>query len=298
MNFSRLDNAIDFLVKNDLIPFIELGFKPRRLMKTANLSLLEVDRENQFSSLEEMRQFFSSFIRHYINRYGVDEVEKWRFEYWRKLNVRVENGEYVRDFQSDKLEDYFREFAIIASSLRDILPEAKVGGGGFPVQHYGKAGLTNLFEQWEKEAVQPDFLSFTTYPYRIEQDRNIYYERRISEQFYMRNALKLVKQVMEEIDYPFRPVYVSEYGLTFSTRNPINDHMSKAANLVQTAISTIGGADLFGYHVGSDLYNEFFDSASLLFGSSGIMTHTGIRKPTFFCFGIYSPALSKHYFQK
>ncbi|BCP60468.1 GH39 family glycosyl hydrolase [Streptococcus parasuis] len=282
INFSRLDNAIDFLVKNDLIPFIELGFKPHRLMKTANLSLLEEERENQFASLKEMSQFFEAFIKHYVKRYGYDEVEKWCFEYWRKLNVKVENGEYVRDFHSDKLEDYFQEFATISCAIKSILPEAKVGGGGFPVQHYGKNGLRELLLKWRDEQSQPSFLSFTTYPYQIEQDQNTYYERRISNQHFINNFLNDVHRAIAEVKFLKVPIYVSEYGLTLSARNPINDHVLKGAFLVQSAFEASNRADLFGYYVGTDLYNEFTDSSSLLFGSSGVFSKTGIRKPSYF----------------
>ncbi len=282
LNFNRLDKVLDFLVNNDLIPYIELGFKPLRLMKSAKNSLLEVQPDLQFTTDKEMYDFFTNFLKHCCNRYGVENVEKWYFEYWKDVNVSVKNQKYILNLHSLGHQDsYLNHFSIIASAFRKVLPTVNIGGGGFPIHHYDKEELKTLLSSWRKQE-RPNFLTFTAYPYRLESDNSSYYEHRISDMQYLENKLLSIREVAKETGFSHLPLHISEFGLTLSNRNLINDHVAKGAFLLQTAFTTHTYADLFGYYVVSDLYNEYFDSQHLLFGGSGLISKVGIPKPAFF----------------
>lgn len=75
------------MVNNGIKPYIELAFKPIRLLKTTQNALMEVTREQEFTSDQEMEGFFEEFILHFMKRYGVEEVRSWYFEYWKKEDV-------------------------------------------------------------------------------------------------------------------------------------------------------------------------------------------------------------------
>lgn len=298
LNFSRIDSVIDFLVNNQMKPYIELGFKPIRLLKTTQDALVEIPRNERFDSKKEMSGFFEELLRHFIKRYGSEEVQGWYFEYWKKEDIIFNDLRYSYSPQTDSVhKDYFREFDLIAQAFKKILPEVKVGGGGFPIQHYGKKGFQKLLESWHSFKEYPDFLSITCYPYQLEKEANVYYEKKSTDIFFVKHNLEILKEAIKESGFPEVPIHVSEYSLTLSNRNAINDHCAKGAYLIHNAISTIGKADMFGHWLGTDIYADFHDSQKFLFGGSGLLTKTGVPKPSFYALS-YLQLLYKAIYKK
>lgn len=287
--FARLDAVTDFLVKNNMKPYIELGFKPIRLLKNTQDALKEIPRDQEFESDQEMWDFYNSMVRHFVNRYGHEVVEKWYFEYWEKEGTRFQNLSYQFSLMSDeKHEKYFGEFDIVANAIRSCLPEARVGGGGFPLQHYGKKGFANMLELWKRHKEKPDFISLSCYPYQQEKEGNVYYEKRSTDMDFVKHNLKMAKDVIGQISFPTTDVHISEYSMSLSNRNVVNDSCVKGAFLMQNAISCIGETRMLGHWLFTDAYADFNDSQDLLFGGCGILTKNGIPKPGFYAFEFLS----------
>jgi|GEM_PF-3923288 len=61
-NYSRLNEITDFLVSHHLKPYIELGFKPIRILKTIKCAVKEIERDPQFEFDLEMCDFYRSLI--------------------------------------------------------------------------------------------------------------------------------------------------------------------------------------------------------------------------------------------
>lgn len=285
-HFGRLDEAVDFLVKNDLKPYIELGFKPMRILKNTREALLEISREQEFESDQEMADFFTEFVEHFVKRYGSEEVQTWYFEYWKKEKLTFDkNMSFTYSPMSEaNQQEYFRKFDIIASCFRAILPEVKVGGGGFSLQHYKAEGFRNILKWWKMAECQPDFLSFNCYPYQMQNDDGIFFEKKSTDMFFVKHNLELAAKIVKEENFPKTELHVSEYSLTLSNRNAINDSCAKGAFLVQNAFVCYGKADLTGYWLGFDGYADFIDAKHFLFGGCGLLTKTGVPKPAFYAF--------------
>lgn len=285
-HFGRLDEAVDFLVKNGLKPYMELGFKPVRLLKNTREALLEIPREQNFKSEQEMEDFFTDFIEHFVKRYGAEEVQNWYFEYWKKeeLKFDAEMSFTYTLMSSSSQREYFRKFDIIASCFRNVLPNVKVGGGGFSLQHYRTEGFRNILKWWKQAECQPDFLSFNYYPYQMQNDGGTFFEKKSTDLFFVKHNLELAANVLREEHFPETELHVSEYSLTLSNRNVINDSCAKGAFLVQNVLACYGEADLMGYWLGFDGYADFSDAKEFLFGGCGLLTKTGVPKPAFYAF--------------
>lgn len=285
-HFGRLDEAVDFLVKNGLKPYMELGFKPVRLLKSTREALLEIPREQAFESEQEMEDFFTEFIGHLVKRYGSEEVLTWYFEYWKKEELRfdAEMSFTYAPMSSVTQQEYFRQFDVIASCFRAALPGVKVGGGGFSLQHYKADGLRNILRWWRQAKCQPDFLSFNFYPYQMQNDGGIFFEKKSTDIFFVKHNLELAAEVIREENFLDAELHVSEYSLTLSNRNAVNDSCAKGAFLVQNALACCGRADLTGYWFGFDGYADFSDAKQFLFGGCGLLTKTGVPKPAFYAF--------------
>lgn len=285
LNFGRLDNILDFLMSNHLKPYFELGFKPLRLLKNTSNSLLEIPSKDEFYSLAEMENFYYEMMVHFVKRYGADEVETWYFELWKKEDIIfVDNSFQYTPLSSSHTQDYLQKFAAISRGMKRCVPSARIGGGGFSVQHYGKEGLQTLFHEWKKIEYLPDFVSLNCFPYQLQKDENKYFEKKSTDMFFLKHKIEIAREAMAEFDLQIPDLHVSEFSLTLSNRNAINDSCQKGAFLIQTLISTIGDAEIIGYWVGSDMYADYHDTQNFIFGGCGLVTKTGIPKPAFYAF--------------
>lgn len=64
-NYGRLDEILDFLIRQHLCPYIELRSKPLRLLWTANKLFHEREHEEAFTDQKESTAFFQDFFTHW-----------------------------------------------------------------------------------------------------------------------------------------------------------------------------------------------------------------------------------------
>lgn len=285
IHFDKLDEVLDFLVKNDLKPYIELGFEPVKLLRSTDKALLEIQREENFNSEAQMKSFFERMIRHLIKHYEADEVLTWYFEFWRRENLHFQNLEFnFRPLTDEEEQNYFRQFDIVASSLRKYLPRVKIGGAGFPLQHYGSRGFENILTSWLNYSELPSFISLNSYPYQIHQDNNVYYEKKKTDIHFVLHDIEMAQNSIAATNFPVHELHVSEYSMTLSNRNAVNDSCRQGAFLMMNALECIGRANIVGYWLASDSYANFTDTGDFLFGGCGLVSKTGVAKPGFYAF--------------
>lgn len=272
-NFSKLSAILDFLNENGLKPYMELGFKPLRLIKNIQLFILSEERENIFADREEYREFLVQLLKHCANRYGMNEMETWCFEQW-------------KDPREMDMEVYFETFETAYAAIKSFSPHIRVGGAGLN-RDEGHL-FTDIIGQWKTRNYHPDFLSLYSYPYDKGDDdgamgeRMRYNSHHSREQKYMRNYIDYARNTMFENGFMVQELHISEWNFTVSNRNCFNDSAFKGAYIVKNLIDTVEKVDLIGYWLGSDLFTEFYDTNFLLDGSSGLLSKDGIRKPAFY----------------
>lgn len=287
--FQRLDKVFDFLVQHRLKPYVELGFKPIRLLRDPQNALRETPPNAEFYSDEEMRSFYQHFMEHLIKRYDPAEVATWYFEYWEKENLYFSDEGYVfTPMTQEEHEQYFHRFDLLAGTFRACLPDVKIGGGSFPLQHYGKDGFERLLRSWRGHSQKLGFLSLTSFPYQLTQDRAAYYEKKTADTDFVLHNIQLAKSVMASVGMGELPLHIVEYSLSLSSRNVLHDSCANSAFLLYNAIACDGKAEFLGYWLLLDAYLEYYDSHSPLFGGSGLISKYGIAKPSFYALEFYS----------
>lgn len=272
-NFGRVDRGLDFLVSHKLKPYIELSFKPIHVSYSINSALAEKDNDIIFHDRDSYVKVMHDFAAHLINRYGVDEVETWYFELWKddRLNMLDENGWY------------FDCFEIGYEALKRISEKIKVGGAGFAMG-YDRYQYRELIRNWKKRSIHPDFISVYSYSYELLHQDGVYFGKRSLDNSFMKNQLDIFKEVLREEDFMQEEFHVTEWNFTISNRNCINDSCAQGAYVMKTCMESIGKADMLGYWHGSDLHTEFYDTEGVLYGDSGLLTHDGIKKPSYYAF--------------
>ena len=85
-----VDQLFDFLLSIGLKPFIELGFMPSELAAEQSKSVFfNPSFVSGPSSIERWCELLDRFLRHCINRYGREEVESWKLEFWNEPELAV-----------------------------------------------------------------------------------------------------------------------------------------------------------------------------------------------------------------
>src|SRR5690606_36472433 len=218
-NFSNTNKLLDFLIKNRLKPFIELGPKPKIVTKRINQNIiLQTSGEK---TLEEWKNLLRAFLLHCIERYGVEEVETWYFEIWSN-DIDPIHEEFNHNLRHDpsQFEEFFHTFSVLKSILNEIVPSAKAGGCGLTMD-LDSEKLNLFLQQWKKKDIQPDFLSIYLYPIEVNVDsKNVPIKNMLSTNpNYINNKLKHLRSSMKKAGFDKLELNVTEWNISVSNRD-------------------------------------------------------------------------------
>jgi len=260
-NFARLDRVFDFLIENNIYPFIEIGFKPLQKFDQGLRYIFRKERGKVFNTPEEYGNFIYAFMAHYANRYGSEEIENWIIEKWKDRKYHDE--EYYKS--------YFNYFEQAYSAVKKISPVTKVGGAGLSTDELGYA---EFIHHWYNRPVHPDFFTMECYPY-MRSDGT--YQS-------IKDGLNEIKGHLKDAGFTEPEIYICEWNLTVSDRNILNDSVFKGAFIIQNILTVMDQVKIMGYWLATDLASEYDDSNKFLCGSTGLITRNGIKKPGYFAF--------------
>lgn len=271
--FGKLDKVFDFLVEHKIKPYLEMGYKPKTLHRTLRETIVMEERVIPFGGLESYERFISTFVTHLINRYGLEEVEEWYFEHWSGENF--ENNSYN--------EDFFLIFETWYRVLKKHSPKIRVGGGGIGIQ-YGSGNLDRLVKTWCRQKHKPDFITLYCYPYIKGDEDGVAYAIQSTDRDFLKNQLAMAEAVIHNSGLGALEIHVSEWNMTISNRNILNDSCYKGAYLLKSILDCFGKTNVLGYWLGSDIFAEQMDNKKLLFGGCGLLSIQGIKKPAFYAY--------------
>lgn len=270
-NFSKIDRAIDFLIEHGMRPFIELGFKPVYLTRTVDNVIVAEEREIIFKSYQDYADMLYLLLAHWVNRYGLEEVEKWYFEQWG--DPRITSG--------DTYGEYFEVFETAYYTLKSVSSKIKIGGAGFG-RLYSTLDFRGIIDLWKKRMCYPDFISLYSYPYMARSNNKCQNDDRIQDSNFINNQVLMMKEVLEEASMHIPELIITEWSSSVSDWNSLNDSVYKGAFILKSIIDNIDSLDLMGYWWATDILSEFFDTGMLLRGGNGLLTVNGIKKPAFY----------------
>jgi xylan 1,4-beta-xylosidase len=128
-----VDGIFDTYLASGLRPYVELGFMPRALSSApASLPYQHAWRPTiRGASLDggwawpprdyqRWSDLCFELTRHFIQRYGVDEVRRWWFETWNEANLPM--------YWKGTAEEFYKLHDFAIAGVRRALPDARVGG--------------------------------------------------------------------------------------------------------------------------------------------------------------------------
>jgi beta-xylosidase/AraC-like DNA-binding protein len=273
LNYNKLDRIFDFLVGNKMQPYIDLGFKPKIVIKSMDQNVMEQESEILFTSLQRYEEVLKELAAHLVNRYGLELLESWYFELWNdaRLQIGKTDGRYYEIFDAG-----YRILKRYSSKI-------KIGGAGF-ILGYENHLFEKVLSIWKQHNIQPDFLSVYSYGYVMIQQEGILYGKKSLDSQYMINQIEVIRQISQMAGVKEKEIFVSEWNFTISNRNVLNDSCWKAAYLIKNCIDAVDKIDLLAYWHATDLISEHYDTEAIINGDGGLLSKEGIRKPAYFSF--------------
>ena len=270
--FSYVDQVHDAFLAAGIRPFVELGFMPSALASADQTVFWWRGNVTPPSSYDEWSDLVVAVVRHFIERYGADEVRRWPIEVWNEPNLT--------DFwQGADQAEYFRLYETTVRALKGLDADLQVGG---PAISPGADEWWAPFADFVTSRDVPiDFVSRHAYssgpaqhiPFGVYQD------------------LRPPQTLLEQFAAPRRhlagtaladlPAHITEFNTSYRPDNPIHDTAYNAAYLAPVLA---GGGDLvdsFSYWTFCDVFEEQDVPTSLFHGGFGLLTHRQVPKPTY-----------------
>lgn len=284
-NFAYADLLFDFIQEIGLIPYVELGYMPSKLAKTQytvfdNPAICI----SMYNDSEKWQALVQACLSHWIDKYGLANVRKWRFTVFSMNYSRLQ---YTAPVMSH--EDYCKMFEATYQTIKMIDPELKLGGAGcFPGIALAPDGLRRFLLDVKEHGCPPDFITVQCYPHEdFSQDSDFFYftSKQTSmpsvlskDKNFTLHFLQRLNRIRQEIGFADCPVVVEEWNSTLWQRDLSGDTCYKAAWLIKNVLQNYDQAEYLGYWLLTDFLDEWLVPGGVFHGGYGLFTINGIPK--------------------
>ncbi|MER7249673.1 xylan 1,4-beta-xylosidase [Kribbella sp. NPDC000426] len=247
-DFSVVDTIYDKLLTIGLRPVVELGFMPRELASDPSKTVFEYGAIiSPPASYQRWHDLVRALVQHLVDRYGLDEVLTWDFEVWNEANLEV--------FWSGTKAEWMQLYDVSAAAVKSVDPRLAVGGPSSAAAGW----VDDLLDHAKRYGMPVDFVSTHTYG----------------------SPPLDVRASLERHGFGDARVLWTEWGVTPTHFNPINDSVFSGVFLLRGMKSAAGRIDALSYWVASDHFEELGRPPRLLHGGFGLQTVGGLAKPRF-----------------
>ena len=270
-NFFYLDTVLDFFVQNDIALFLDLGQR-KRVIKATSKNELKLEKEsNQPRNGRQWENLLNHFMKHLVRRYGDAVLEKWIFEFPWNLEPYY-NEEY----------SYVSAYRIGRNAVRNVLKKGIVAGLS-PNITVDEIQFSEAVRTLKEENIFPDIVTmrvFMDVAHKLVEGADSKAENGF---IYAREFVEKIRKLVtdEKIECKF---CISEWANTVLNRTAIQDSCARGTNAINFVSGISNIVDMMGIWYGSDAIDVFYDTGKLIYGSAGILTKDGIKKPIYYAF--------------
>lgn len=269
-NFSYVDQIYDGLLENGVRPFIELSFMPGQLAAKPILQAFWYHPNiSPPKDWDRWGNLVEAFVRHLVDRYGIDEVSSWYFEVWNEPNISFWAGE-------PKEETYYQLYDQAARAIKRVSPRLRVGG---PATAQA-AWADRFIRHCAAGNVPVDFVSTHVYGNDTGQDVFGTQENIPRDEMVIR-AVKKVHDQVKASAKPDLPIIFSEYNAAYDNEVPVTDSAYMGPWLAHTISQCAGLVDMMSYWSFSDVFEEQGVVKRPFYGGFGLIAAGNIPKASF-----------------
>lgn len=273
----HVDKLCDNLLSVGLKPFLELNSMPEALASGDTTACWWKMNTSEPKDYNEWGDLIENFVRHLVQRYGLDEVGAWYFEVWNEPNI---NG-----FWPAGMEKYYDLYKYTAEAVKRVDKSLKIGGPATAGGDY----IAELIEYCDKNDVALDFVTTHAYPIgeycEYKERENSPYE--LGEYFVGR--FREVYDTVKNSSMPDLEIHWTEWNTQSGntskniswTCNPTVDNQFGGACVVRNMLGVKDICDSASYWVATDIFEEPSLSHSVFSCTYGLVNIHGIRKATY-----------------
>ncbi len=284
-NFSYIDQLFDFFMEVNLKPFVEIGFMPSKLASKDDTLFYWKANVSYPTDINKWNRLVFNFVKHCVERYGIEEVRKWYFEIWNEPEIK---GAFW--LETDEL--FFQFFNDTFCTIKKVDKDLKVGGCGNSVYAFQ---MNEWFETFSSYCISNqldlDFISYHIYPVVVsEQVQNKMLEEKKVNADYQFAHENYIPNVIEEINDIIHKQYSKKLEIHVTEWNSSlygdysNDTCFKGSFLIKNVLDSLNKIDSMGYWTFTDIFEESQPSSDLFHGGLGFITYNGLKKPMFYAY--------------
>nr|WP_247602130.1 beta-xylosidase [Cellulomonas denverensis] len=300
--FAYVDKVFDAILDAGARPFVELGFMPRELARDTETLFWWKAHGSPPTDMAAWVELVTATVRHWIGRYGLDEVRRWPFEVWNEPNL-------VPHFWTGTRSEYFALYEATARALKAIDPELRVGGPSssvfVPDARYDGEYHDKSVEAATAEADDPDalgwkpvwiseliafcaerdlpldFVSTHLYPTDFAFDTQGVGRPISRNRDATRDDLLQLRELLAASPFPAAEVHVTEWSTSPSSRDHMHDTLFAATYITRAFLQCQDLADSISYWTFTDIFEEGGGGIGPFHGGFGFVNEQGLHKPTF-----------------
>jgi xylan 1,4-beta-xylosidase len=268
-SFFNVDQIVDFLRRIEMRPFVELSFMPRALASGGKTTFHYRANVTPPQDHDRWAELVGSLVKHWLNRYGRDEVRQWHFEVWNEPNWE--------QFWTGGQMGYFKLYRQTVEVIKALDPELKVGGPASAQNEW----IPEFLDYCQRTGTAVDFISTHNYP----NDDVAEEGGTIEEQLARVSRDVLVQKARSTVDQAQGlPVLMTEWNSSSQYGSEIHDRPYSAVFAVRTLMNLQGLVEAYSFWTFSDIFEELGFPSSPFHGGFGLATIHNIPKPTYRAF--------------
>lgn len=282
-DWTNVDAFIEQLRKAKLKPFFELGFMPEPLASGRQTIFYWRGNVTPPARMDEWAQLVGEFAKHLLAKYGRREVRQWYFEIWNEPNL---DG-----FWTGGKEGYLELYAASARALKKVDAKLRVGGPATA----GMGWIPELLDYGRVNAVPIDFVASHSYAATqgfLDEKGKGGGTILVTTPGTLVDEFTRARHDIQKSTYPKIPLFITEWGPSYSPRDPIHDSYVCAPFLLEKVRQCEGIVDGMSYWAFSDQFEEPGPPNTPFHGGFGLMNVDGLPKPAFFAYSMLAKLYS------
>lgn len=300
-NFQYIDELFDRLLEIGIRPFVEFGFCPGDLATETGTVFWWKGNGSPPKDYAKWGELIHRVTAHWVERYGLEEVQEWYFEVWNEPNLHP--------FFKGTRTQYFELYKVSALAVKSVHGSLRVGGPStsnfvpdarfdgdledttchatvtqakdLDALEWRPVWLAAFLEYCQQEELPLDFISCHPYPTDWALDAlgsGSNYTRGADS---TRKDLALLRKMVDASPYPHAEIHLTEWSSSPSPRDHSHDHLPAAAYVIRANVESAGLVDSLSYWVFTDIFEESGGGNTIYHGGFGMINFQGVVKPTF-----------------
>ena len=293
-NWTYVDELFDFFMEINIKPFIGLGFMPSELKRSDETVYWWKGNISPPKNINLWTDLVKEFVKHCINRYGIEEVKTWYFEVWNEPEL-----EYV--FWAGTKEEYFQFFKDTVLAVKSIAKELKISGPAVsPGIIMNSTWLVDFLKYTKKNNITLDFISAHIYPEYIPTEETHEVEELLKQERqnqisieestiyhdkdHTQTTIRYINDKSQEILGLIPEIHITEWNTSSQFGNLIHDTVYVSSYITKNILDSIGKVESLGYWALTDIFEENKLGVSHFHGGFGLINKDGLKKPSYYAY--------------